>query len=152
MTPSTYESSGDAVFGDVTNGLIANLAASPRIVNITQTPEVGIGAVHARKVSSDAKQEQTRPILISLTLSAPQHRIVCSSRFSSRAGSEKALYISAYEDVKEAPAKESAAFVPLAGAWAAQASELSTAERNPTALAMDDESLVVGCSDGLVYR
>lgn len=46
-------------------------------------------------------------------------------------------------------------FVKLSGAWSEQSNggeDLSTPERNPMCIEVDDEGVVVGCSDGLVYR
>lgn len=90
---------------------------------------------------------------------ALQRRVVCSSRFTSRAGAQRSLFTSTYsneteddEHHREDASLDSDSFVPLRGAWDAHAAELSTPERNPMAIVLDHESIVVGCSDGLVYR
>ncbi|CAO1632469.1 unnamed protein product [Parajaminaea phylloscopi] len=129
----------------------ANLGVAPEIVTMLRTPEVATGAIHPQK-----------------------RRVVCSSRFSSRAGAERALFTSTFaaadgDDRGAAPDKDARAaangnqeapspsllpdtFVPLSGAWDAHSAELSQPERNPMAIVLDHESIVVGCSDGLVYR
>ena len=42
--------------------------------------------------------------------------------------------------------------VPIRGAWEAESTELATPARNPMAMELDHESVVVGCADGLIYR
>lgn len=87
--------------------------------------------------------------------------MVCANRFTSRAGAERRLYTSTYADTPDTGGEATAVqaegpppdrFVPIGGAWKARAAELSTPERNPMAIVLDHESIVVGCSDGLVYR
>jgi pyrimidine and pyridine-specific 5'-nucleotidase len=86
--------------------------------------------------------------------------MVCANRFTSRAGAERRLYTSTYTDTPESGGEATGSqtdgdadrFVPIGGAWEARAAELSTPERNPMAMVLDHESIVVGCSDGLVYR
>ncbi|CAO1623991.1 unnamed protein product [Sympodiomycopsis kandeliae] len=137
-----------------THRIAPNLTAAPRIVSVLRTPEVATGAVDPRK-----------------------RRIVCSSRFSARAGTERTLYTSTYSDARAPRAAQAAelngepvpedspaevvtatedsinsTFPRMKGAWSAHAEELSTPERNPMSIVLDHESVVVGTSDGLVYR
>lgn len=123
-----------------THRIAPNLTAAPRVVSVLRTPEVATGAVDPRK-----------------------RRLVCSSRFGTRVGAERTLYTSTYSD-SDAPPQEDATlntsssspsppvFPPIRGAWSAHADELSTPERNPMSIVLDHESVVVGTSDGLVYR
>jgi hypothetical protein len=81
-------------------------------------------------------------------------RLVASTRFAARAGSEKKIHISTGTTINE-----------LGGAWSENAAQfgLDIAPKRPTCLAVDDEKVVVssicliyhadgqyGCSDGSI--
>lgn len=93
-----------------------------------------------------------------ITPLASQRRVICSPRFASRTGAaERGVYVSTCTSSSSgagASANDSAtdSFVKLQGAWGDSSEDLSTPERNPMCIEVDDEGVVVGCSDGLVYR
>lgn len=119
-----------------------DLAAPPRIVEVLHAPDIATGAVDAAK-----------------------QRIVCST-FSSRAGSDRRLYVSTYQtrdtpDPRDAgnsdqPVPQEAwatgQFVPLSGAWSAHQQTHQAPSTRPLAMVVDHESLIVGCQDGTLYR
>lgn len=122
-----------------------NLGVAPVVIDIFAMPDGATGAVDPAK-----------------------RRIVSASRFSSRAGANRRLYTSTLPDeprekedvgdstdeaAREATGRESESeVVPIGGAWQAQAKELAIPTRNPMSLVIDHENLVVGTSEGLVYR
>ncbi|EPQ30133.1 uncharacterized protein PFL1_02250 [Pseudozyma flocculosa PF-1] len=155
-----------------------NLSVSPRVISILETPDMATGCVDPSK-----------------------RRIVCATRFSSRAGADRRLYTSSLgfdlgktssqllasssggavdgemaepqgttaaaeaatmaatmtaaqgprEEGGDEQAKQASVWA-ISGAWAAQASALQVPTRNPMAMVLDHESIVVGCQDGTVYR
>lgn len=121
-----------------------NLTAAPRVAAVLDTPDMATGCVDPSK-----------------------RRIVCSTRFSSRAGADRQLYTSSLgtdfgqtlQQLQSGSGSESGSGVepaanisPIVGAWSACAAELQTPSRNPMAMVLDHESVVVGCADGAVYR
>lgn len=132
----------DTTTSQPTHRIAPNLTVAPRVVSVLRTPEVATGAVDPLK-----------------------RRLVCSSRFSARVGAERTLYTSTYSDpaqsgndtvqdgthAPESP-ETASTFPTIRGAWSAHSNELSIPERNPMSIVLDHESVVVGTSDGLVYR
>ncbi|KAF7332052.1 WD-REPEATS-REGION domain-containing protein [Mycena kentingensis (nom. inval.)] len=136
----------------------AILTAPPKIVGIVETPDVAIGAVDARK-----------------------KRVVTATRFSSRAGADRRIFISTHQDKEGEAAKTEElragtpvdfdlAATPLGGVWGAIATPpygdtrgikgafpppkfagLATPEKNPMSMALSHEEVVVGCADGSIY-
>ncbi|KAJ7767989.1 hypothetical protein DFH07DRAFT_915571 [Mycena maculata] len=98
------------VFFPVRYGRAAILTAPPKIVGVVETPDVAVGAVDPRK-----------------------RRVVTATRFSSRAGADRRIFMSTHEDkevegVKTAPGMPEAmrtvtpvdidlAATPLGGVW-----------------------------------
>lgn len=93
-----------------------------------------------------------------------KRRIVSSTRFTSRAGAERQLYTSslpldlgktseqlAHKTTTASSAKKTN-IASVSGAWAANKDELAAPSRNPMAMVLDHESVVVGCADGCIYR
>lgn len=144
----------DAAATSVATRIAPDLATAPRVVSVLDTPDLAVGCVDPTK-----------------------RRIVASTRFSSRAGAERKLYASslpfdhgktstqlaaAGDGGDSAPAANGAAgaagdegaaiTVPIRGVWEAQSTDLATPARNPMAMELDHESVVVGCADGLIYR
>lgn len=133
-----------------------DLSATPNVVEVLHSPDMATGAVDAAK-----------------------QRIVCST-FSSRAGSDRRLYVSTYHARDPAMTRDDHAhtestlkgdgtsaarpgsspppdwatgdFVPIGGAWAEMEAELQTPSTRPLAMVVDHESIIVGCQDGTLYR
>ncbi|KAJ9480011.1 Suppressor of disruption of TFIIS [Pseudozyma hubeiensis] len=150
------DASDSASTADATR-IAPDLSTAPKVVSILETPDVAVGCVDPTK-----------------------RRIVASTRFSSRAGAERMLYASSLpfdhgrtstqlsSEAKAGEARSptngngnaapatadatSTITVPIRGAWEAQSADLATPARNPMAMELDHESVVVGCADGLIYR
>ncbi|KAF7292411.1 WD-REPEATS-REGION domain-containing protein [Mycena chlorophos] len=153
----TAPSTGTDTLFSVRFGRAAILTSPPKVVGLVETPDVAVGAVDARK-----------------------RRVVTATRFSSRAGADRRIFISTHED-KEGEAKTSElragtpvdidlAATPLTGVWGAVATPpygdtrgikgtfpppkfagLATPEKNPMSMALGHEEVVVGCADGSIY-
>jgi pyrimidine and pyridine-specific 5'-nucleotidase len=152
--------------GNIRFGRAVVLDAPPKLVALVETPDVAIGAVDASK-----------------------KRVVTATRFSSRMGADRRIFISTHQDkdkagekdvdeVSDSGASSSATsevdvdtgVVPLTGAWAAVAdgevegkdvkgllgkipskfAGLATPEKNPMAMQLTHEEVVVGCADGTI--
>ncbi|QRV76359.1 F-box/WD repeat-containing protein pof1 [Ceratobasidium sp. AG-Ba] len=135
----------------------------PVLLSVVETPDVAVGAVDPRK-----------------------RRVATSTRFSSRAGADRRIFVSTYnlptsrakdrtedddegESVREGPIVDfDTDIAPLTGAWSALAEEseegwpaslgvpsgfkgLATPEKNPMAMALSHEEVVVGTADGTIY-
>ncbi|KAG9112981.1 hypothetical protein FRC07_007832 [Ceratobasidium sp. 392] len=134
----------------------------PVLLSVVETPDVAVGAVDPRK-----------------------RRVATSTRFSSRAGADRRIFVSTYnlpmsrakgedgetegEAVREGPVVDfDTDIAPLTGAWSALADDsedgwpvhlgvpsgfkgLATPEKNPMAMALSHEEVVVGTADGTIY-
>ncbi|KAJ7068372.1 hypothetical protein C8F01DRAFT_978639 [Mycena amicta] len=139
-------------------GRAAILTSPPKVVGLVETPDVAVGAVDARK-----------------------RRVVTATRFSSRAGADRRIFISTHKDKEGEGAKTNElrartpvdidlAATPLTGVWGAIATApyadtrgvkgvfpppkfmgLATPEKNPMSMALSHEEVVVGCADGSIY-
>ncbi|CAK5279855.1 unnamed protein product [Mycena citricolor] len=139
----------DPVFFPVRFGRAAILTAPPKIVGIVETPtDVAVGAVDPRK-----------------------RRVVTATRFSSRVGAVRKIFVTTHEETKEptTDVEIDLAATPLSGIWGALAvppysdsrglkgqlpnkfAGMATPEKNPMAMAMSHEEVVVGCADGCIY-
>ncbi|SJX63762.1 related to pyrimidine 5-nucleotidase [Sporisorium reilianum f. sp. reilianum] len=148
----------DSAATPVATRIAPDLSTAPRVVSVLDTPDLAVGCVDPTK-----------------------RRIVASTRFSSRAGAERKLYASslpfdhgktstqlaaspsgsdgapaaspcAAASDEASTATATAMTVPMRGVWEAQCADLATPARNPMAMELDHESVVVGCADGLIYR
>ncbi|KAI0079794.1 hypothetical protein K474DRAFT_1591313 [Panus rudis PR-1116 ss-1] len=81
MTPSTRVGTPLTPGGQMFFGRAAVLTAPPKLVGVVETPDVAVGAVDPRK-----------------------RRVVTATRFSSRAGAAREIYMSTHRD-KDAPLK-----------------------------------------------
>lgn len=143
-----HKAGSESASDSVATRIAPDLSTPPKVVSILETPDVAVGCVDPTK-----------------------RRIVASTRFSSRAGAERQLYASSLpfdhgktsiqlaaadgkpdSDDGANQANPSDVTVPIRGAWAAQSADLATPARNPMAMELDHESVVVGCADGLIYR
>ncbi|KAG8725115.1 hypothetical protein FRC09_008458 [Ceratobasidium sp. 395] len=136
----------------------------PVLLSVVETPDVAVGAVDPRK-----------------------RRVATSTRFSSRAGADRRIFVSTYnlpmsrakdrvddeedgEEVREGPVVDFDTDISaLTGAWSALADDhseegwpahlgvpsgfkgLATPEKNPMAMALSHEEVVVGTADGTIY-
>ncbi|KAJ1311781.1 hypothetical protein OPQ81_010247 [Rhizoctonia solani] len=133
----------------------------PVLLSVVDTPDVAVGAVDPKK-----------------------RRVATSTRFSSRLGADRRIFVSTYSlpmsrapkpQPEEIPEPGDASTVDfdteiatLGGAWAALAEEsehgyparfnvpagfkgLATPEKNPMAMALSHEEVVVGTADGTIY-
>ncbi|KAJ7621349.1 hypothetical protein FB45DRAFT_754291 [Roridomyces roridus] len=119
VTPATSVGPGSAhgVFFPVHYGRAAILTAPPKIVGVVETPDVAVGAVDPRK-----------------------RRVVTATRFSSRLGADRRIFMSTHEDKEAAdgvrnllpdatsslrtvtsPVEIDLAATPLSGVWGALA-------------------------------
>ncbi|KAJ6598211.1 hypothetical protein DFH09DRAFT_903578 [Mycena vulgaris] len=105
---------GSGVFFPVRSGRAAILTAPPKIVGVVETPDVAVGAVDPRK-----------------------RRVVTATRFSSRAGADRRIFMSTHEDKEVDPLKNTGngvhtlrtgtpveidlAATPMGGVWGALA-------------------------------
>lgn len=148
------------------------LNAPPKLVAMVETPDVAVGAVDPRK-----------------------RRVVTATRFSSRTGADRRIFISTHQDKAQTTGRDdnqsdidsrtssrssntttSSAttvdldtdVVALRGAWAAvgdgsntspkgllghlpaKFAGLATPEKNPMAMQLTHEEVVVGCADGTI--
>ncbi|CAE6530164.1 unnamed protein product [Rhizoctonia solani] len=133
----------------------------PVLLSVVDTPDVAVGAVDPKK-----------------------RRVATSTRFSSRLGADRRIFVSTYnlpmsragkpqpEEVPELGDASTVDFdteiATLGGAWAALADDsehgfppqfnlpagfkgLATPEKNPMAMALSHEEVVVGTADGTIY-
>jgi len=102
-----------AITEEKTDCLVPDLSRLPNITEVRRTPEVEKGVFDETTV-----------------------RLVASTRFAARTGSEKKLYISSSADE---PARA------IGGVWTEKAGKLGldTSAMRPTALVVDSEKLVV---------
>ncbi|KAG8759968.1 hypothetical protein FRC11_001142 [Ceratobasidium sp. 423] len=133
----------------------------PVLLSVVDTPDVAVGAVDPKK-----------------------RRVATSTRFSSRLGADRRIFVSTYsltmsragkpvpEEMPELGDMSTVDFdteiATLGGAWAALAEEsehgwparlnvptgfkgLATPEKNPMAMALSHEEVVVGTADGTIY-
>lgn len=119
-----FSSTEKESFSSTSTRIAPNLAAAPRVISVTSTAESAVGCVDAVK-----------------------KRIVCASRFSSRAGADRKLYTTTFG----AQEPQTTGVVPIGGAWQAQAKELATPARNPMSLVLGPDHCVVGTNSGLIY-
>ncbi|KZT55534.1 hypothetical protein CALCODRAFT_518713 [Calocera cornea HHB12733] len=120
------------------------LGSLPRIVSITDTPDISVGAVDPTK-----------------------GRVVTSTRFSTRTGADRRIFVSTCRatqtgksphrqplEVAEEGAEQKPLplgdIVPITGIWQTH-EELATPEKNPMSMALSHEEAVVGCADGTIY-
>ncbi|KAF8761399.1 A Receptor for Ubiquitination Targets [Rhizoctonia solani] len=142
-------------------------AKPPVLLSVVDTPDVAVGAVDPKK-----------------------RRVATSTRFSSRLGADRRIFVSTYNltmshtangkpQPEELPEPQPGAgdvsnvdfnteIATLGGAWAALAEEseygwpaqfnvpagfkgLATPEKNPMAMALSHEEVVVGTADGTIY-
>jgi hypothetical protein len=89
--------------------LVPDISRLPQVLEVRRTPEVERGAFHPSS-----------------------GRIVSSTRFAARAGSEKKIFISTGNEINV-----------LAGAWTSGERGLETSDKRPTCLVVDGEKLVV---------
>lgn len=180
-TPATDDddAKADASVTNINSNLDADMSATriapdlstaPRVVSILETPDVSVGCVDPTKrrivastrFSSRAGAERklyasSLPFdhgKASALLAEPTAMETMASAASGN-GSVPAL------QETPSPAMASgelcsetarAITVPIRGAWEAQSCGLATPARNPMAMELDHESVVVGCADGLIYR
>ncbi|WVQ83632.1 hypothetical protein IAT38_005773 [Cryptococcus sp. DSM 104549] len=115
--------------------IIPLLTKPPRVLEVINAPDVEKGAIDARRT-----------------------RVVTSTRFAARTGADRHLYVGApkrrHPDDKSEGALTASQteMIPITGAWAAKAQELSlqTPEKNPMSLVLDREKFVYGCTDGTI--
>ncbi|KAL5641586.1 hypothetical protein ACGC1H_001905 [Rhizoctonia solani] len=130
----------------------------PVLLSVVDTPDVAVGAVDPKK-----------------------RRVATSTRFSSRLGADRRIFVSTYSLPmsrkplpEELPTGDASTvdfdteIATLGGAWAALAEEsehgwpaqlnvptgfkgLATPEKNPMAMALSHEEVVVGAADGTIY-
>ncbi|CEL57396.1 F-box/WD repeat-containing protein 7 OS=Homo sapiens GN=FBXW7 PE=1 SV=1 [Rhizoctonia solani AG-1 IB] len=137
----------------------------PVLLSVVDTPDVAVGAVDPKK-----------------------RRVATSTRFSSRLGADRRIFVSTYNLAMSRAGKPQPEELPepavgagdvsnvdfdteiatLGGAWAALAEEsehgwpaqfnvpagfkgLATPEKNPMAMALSHEEVVVGTADGTIY-
>ncbi|KAH9913632.1 uncharacterized protein B0H18DRAFT_1047967 [Fomitopsis serialis] len=137
-------------------GRAAVLTAPPKLVAVVETPDIAVGAVDPRK-----------------------RRVVTATRFSTRAGANKTIYMSTHRDKTQAaktaeedddepqqertPSPSSGVdfdkdLHPLTGAWAALAESDSLHAAGvkglfgqlPANMQLSHEEVVVGCADGTI--
>lgn len=162
--PSTTGSNGK---GDSERALPSNatriapdLSTAPKVVSILETPDVAVGCVDPTK----------RRIVASTRFSSragAERQLYASSLplDHGKTSTQLAAATSSANDAEAAPVAQETTFstadspdtemnhtVPVRGAWAAQSEDLATPARNPMAMELDHESVVVGCADGLIYR
>lgn len=146
------------------------LTRPPRIVSVVDSPDVSIGAVDPRKKRCVAPAgSATSRSIVRLTLRMracrpfPAVRVVTSTRFSSRSGAKRNLYVSTYQPTprpdddphisptlstsdlpRTEPPPTAVSLLPsvLRGACAAHP-ELGTSEKGPMSLELDHEKIVV---------
>ena len=149
-----------------------DLCTAPQVVSILELPDLAVGCVDPTKrrivastrFSSRAGAERklyasSLPFdhgKTSTQLAAAGGR---SNGAPSASGDESAPSTRpAHAAVPNTPAGEACVSAtpgitnPIRGAWEAQSSDLATPARNPMAMELDHESVVVGCADGLIYR
>lgn len=146
-----------------------DLSNAPRVVSILETPDVAVGCVDPTKrrivastrfssrVGAERKlYASSLPFDHGKTWTQLEQSTIIASDGS---GAEVAptspdATTSTCVSAPSEPSIEVAAgiTVPIRGAWEAQSVDLATSARNPMAMELDHESVVVGCADGLIYR
>ncbi|KAF8707396.1 A Receptor for Ubiquitination Targets, partial [Rhizoctonia solani] len=158
---------GTSMGGGSPNRVEKRPAKPPVLLSVVDTPDVAVGAVDPKK-----------------------RRVATSTRFSSRLGADRRIFVSTYNltmshtangkpQPEELPEPQPGAgdvsnvdfnteIATLGGAWAALAEEseygwpaqfnvpagfkgLATPEKNPMAMALSHEEVVVGTADGTIY-
>ncbi|SPO32552.1 related to pyrimidine 5-nucleotidase [Ustilago trichophora] len=171
MTPdASIADLNGRVDSDVNATRIApDLSNAPRVVSILETPDVAVGCVDPTKrrivastrFSSRAGAERklyasSLPFDHGMTSTQLEQSTVNASNGSGAevASTSPDATTSICVPTPIEPSIEVAAgiTVPIRGAWEAQSLDLATPARNPMAMELDHESVVVGCADGLIYR
>ncbi|KAG9077422.1 hypothetical protein FRC06_008918, partial [Ceratobasidium sp. 370] len=163
LTPARTGTSMGGSLPNTPNSRDRKPVKPPVLLSVVETPDVAVGAVDPRK-----------------------RRVATSTRFSSRAGADRRIFVSTYnlpmsrakdrvddeeegEEVREGPVVDfDTDIAPLTGAWSALADDseegwpahlgvpsgfkgLATPEKNPMAMALSHEEVVVGTADGTIY-
>ncbi|KAJ1579478.1 hypothetical protein NDA11_007610 [Ustilago hordei] len=138
-----------------------DLSTPPRVVSVLETPDVAVGCV------DPAKRRIVASTRFSSRAGAERQLYASSLPFDHGKRSIQLQNVPVTASVKGSnaepralgPASEEplsddgpAITVAIRGAWEAQSQELATSARNPMAMELDHESVVVGCADGLIYR
>lgn len=138
-----------------------DLSTPPRVVSVLETPDVAVGCV------DPAKRRIVASTRFSSRAGAERQLYASSLPFDHGKTSIQLQNVPVTASVKGSnaepralgPASEEplsdngpAITVAIRGAWEAQSQELATSARNPMAMELDHESVVVGCADGLIYR
>ncbi len=164
---TSLDASANDVNGDSDSGAIPgatriapDLSTAPRVVSILETPDVAVGCVDPTKrrivastrFSSRAGAERklyasSLPFDHGKTSTQLEKPSAASTgACTTDANAAESVSIDAASDAKPAIT------VPIRGAWEAHSLDLATPARNPMAMELDHESVVVGCADGLIYR
>ncbi|KAN0060795.1 hypothetical protein ACQY0O_007454 [Thecaphora frezii] len=147
-----------------------NLTVAPRVVSILETPDMATGCVDASKrrivcatrFSSRTGADRrlyTSSLAFDLGQTSKQlnessHSTIAADAATATANASngETAPTEAGEREQEPPDSQQPGIAPIVGAWQARAAELQTSTRNPMAMVLDHESVVVGCADGTVYR
>lgn len=159
------ESDGPATVAGATR-IAPDLSTVPRVVSVLETPDVSVGCVDPSKrrivastrFSSRAGAERR---LYASSLPFDHGKTSTELQNSASREGEAATSVNGSDAAptrsESAPQEQpsdvaSGITVPIRGAWQAQSEDLATSARNPMAMELDHESVVVGCADGLIYR
>ncbi|TKY84589.1 hypothetical protein EX895_006491 [Sporisorium graminicola] len=169
----------DSIAGTAATRIAPDLSTAPQVVSVLETPDLAVGCVDPTKrrvvastrFSSRAGAERklyasslpfdhgkTSTQLAAagvvsdgapLAVNGNGHGAgpVSDQSTPTAASSQVASSFTAAGDEPS-----SAITVPIRGVWEAQSADLATPARNPMAMELDHESVVVGCADGLIYR
>jgi pyrimidine and pyridine-specific 5'-nucleotidase len=165
--------SGDASPAEGSGGsatrIAPNLSLPPKVVSVLETPDVAVGCVDPTKrriVASTRFSSRAGAERRIYASSLPFDHGKTATQLEAKAGADmsvnqdgEALKTASTSNEPQSssdgdsPSTHAAGLVaPIRGAWEAQAGALATPARNPMAMELDHESVVVGCADGLIYR
>ncbi|GAC93780.1 hypothetical protein PHSY_001345 [Pseudozyma hubeiensis SY62] len=152
----------DSTFSPNATRIAPDLSTAPKVVSILETPDVAVGCVDPTKrriVASTRFSSRAGAERMLYASSLPFDHGRTSTQLTSEATAVEAEPPATGDDNAipatadaTSPDATSTITVPIRGAWEAQSADLATPARNPMAMELDHESVVVGCADGLIYR
>ncbi|KIS68429.1 uncharacterized protein UMAG_03518 [Mycosarcoma maydis] len=163
----------DAATSNATR-IAPDLSTAPKVVSILDTPDVAVGCVDPTKrriVASTRFSSRTGAERKLYASSLPFDHGKTSTQLSrsaavgdtvSAANGDSAEITAdqhkrgtspdAAAALEASPGVAPCITVPIRGAWETQSADLATPARNPMAMELDHESVVIGSADGLIYR
>ncbi|CDR87317.1 related to pyrimidine 5-nucleotidase [Sporisorium scitamineum] len=148
----------------VATRIAPDLSTAPQVVSVLETPDLAVGCVDPTKrriVASTRFSSRAGAERKLYASSLPSDHGKTSTQLSAASGISDGAPAANGDGHGPGPAAAAAAAaddtasaitVPIRGVWEAQSADLATPARNPMAMELDHESVVVGCADGLIYR